>query len=72
MWQHHIKNINCKENIMANKLFDLLGVGASDDEIMKLYETLPDIFDNPFDKFINEAVNNRGCVYVELRQALPN
>lgn len=58
---------------MAHKLFhDLLGVGSSDDEIKELYEDLRDIFDNPFDKFIKEAVSNRGCVYVELRQTLAN
>jgi hypothetical protein len=58
---------------MAHKRFiELLGAGTSDDEFKELYEELRYIFDSPFDKLINEAVSNRGCVYVELRQTLPN
>jgi len=61
------------EGIMAHKLFlDLIGVGSSDEEMKELYQDLRDIFDGPFDKLISDAVSNRGCVYVELRQALPN
>ena len=57
---------------MAHKLFDLLGVGSSDDESKELHEVLQSMFESPFDKLINEAVSSRGCVYVELRQTLPN
>lgn len=58
---------------MAHKLFlDLIGAGSSGEEMKELYEDLRDIFDGPFDRLINDAVSNRGCVYMELRQALPN
>ena len=58
---------------MAHKLFlDLIGAGTPDEDMKELYEDLRDIFDGPFDKLINDAVSNRGCVYMELRQALPN
>ena len=56
---------------MAHKLFDqLMDANASDDEIEELYKDLKNIFDAPFDELINEAVNKRGCVYIENYQAL--
>jgi hypothetical protein len=57
---------------MAHELFDLLGVGSTDEESKELHKVLQNIFDSQFDRLINEAVSNRGCVYVELRQTLPN
>jgi hypothetical protein len=57
---------------MAHKLVDLLGVGSTDEESKELHKVLQNIFDSQFDRLINEAVSNRGCVYVELRQTLPN
>lgn len=58
---------------MEHKLFNqLMAANAADDEIEELYKDLKNIFDAPFDELINEAVNKRGCVYMELCQSLPN
>ena len=58
---------------MAHKLFNqLVATNVSDDEIEELYKDLQYIFDFPFDELINEAVNKRGCVYIEHCQRLAN
>ena len=58
---------------MAHKLFDqLMDANASNDEIEELYKDLKNIFDAPFDELINEAVNMRGCVLIEVAQTLAN
>ena len=58
---------------MQHKLFDqLMAAEASDDEIAELYNDLKYLFDAPFDELINEAVNKRGCVYMEICQSLAN
>jgi len=62
-----------KESILAHKLFDqLAAANVADDEIAELYEDLRYIFDSTFDEYINEAVNKRGCVYIEIYQPLAN
>ena len=58
---------------MEHKLFNqLMAANVEDDEIAELYEDLRHIFENTFDDLINEAVNKRGCVYLELLQQLAN
>jgi hypothetical protein len=58
---------------MEHKLFNqLMEANASDDEIAELYEDLRCIFNTPFDELINKALNERGCVYIELCQPLAN
>ena len=56
---------------MEHKLFNqLVAAKVADDEIAELYADLRYIFESTFDEVINEAVNKRGCVYIELCQAL--
>ena len=58
---------------MQHKLFDqLMAAKASDEEIAELYADLQDIFASTFDELINEAVNERGCVYMEIPQQHAN
>lgn len=55
--------------ILCQQLFD---ANATDEEIAELYNDLKYIFDAPFDELINEAVNKRGCAYIEIFQTLAN
>ena len=58
---------------MPHKLFDdILATNPTDVEIKELYEDLRHVFDSPFDELINEAVSNRGCVYLEICQPVAN
>ncbi len=50
----------------------LTASNADEDEIMELYTDLQFIYDNPFDKAIEDAVTVRKCAYVEITQSLPN
>jgi hypothetical protein len=53
---------------MGYNLYDLLGTGFSDDQILELHEVPRDIFDSRFDKFIDEAAGLRGYKCVGLGQ----
>jgi hypothetical protein len=43
----------------------LMASSPSEDDITELYEDLKYVFDSPFDTLINEAVIERGAVYIE-------
>ena len=54
---------------MNHKLFNqLTDANVDDDEIEELYQDLRFIFDDPFDVVINDAIKQRGVVYIEQIQ----
>ena len=54
---------------MKHKLFDqLTEANVANEEIEELYEDLRFIFENPFDAAINDAIHNRGALYIEQSQ----
>lgn len=58
---------------MEHKLFNqLVAANVADEEIKELYDDLRHIFESTFDELINEAVNKRGCIYLEICQPLAN
>ena len=58
---------------MNHKLMNqLTAANVSDDEILELYMDLQFIYDNPFDKAIEDAISFRGCAYVEIDQMVAN
>jgi hypothetical protein len=60
------------EKIMDHKLMGhLTASDATPDEIKELFNDLKYIYDNPFDTYINEAME-RGCVYIEQQDPLAN
>lgn len=57
----------------THKLFDeMLALNPTDEDIKNLYADLNHVFGSTFDEKINEAILNRGAVYIELPQILPN
>lgn len=57
------------ENMMNHKLINQLSsANAAEEEIEELFQDLKFIYENPFDQAIEEAVNKRGCAYVEISQ----
>ena len=56
-----------------SKLFkQLIEANVSDEEISELYEDLKYIFESTFDEAVAEAVNIRGCQYIEAPEQRPN
>ncbi len=54
---------------MKHKLFDqLTEANVANEEIEELYEDLRFIFESPFDAAINDAIRNRGALYIEQTQ----
>lgn len=57
---------------MEHRLLNqLTASNCTDEEIKELYEDLQFIYDNPFDKTVNDAIA-RGCAYVEVLQQQAN
>jgi len=57
---------------MEHRLLNqLTASNCTDEEIKELYEDLQFIYDNPFDKIVNDAIR-RGCAYVEVLQQQAN
>lgn len=55
---------------MKHKLFDqLTEANVANEEIEELYEDLRFIFESPFDAAINDAIRNRGALYIEQTQS---
>jgi hypothetical protein len=38
---------------------------VTEEEVLELYEDLKNIYDNPVDSILEDAIVNRGCTYVE-------
>ena len=58
---------------MNHKLMNqLTAANVSDDEIFELYVDLQFLYDNPFDKAIEDAITIRRCAYIEIEQMVAN
>jgi hypothetical protein len=59
------------EDLMNHKLINQLSAAnAAEEDIEELFQDLKFVYENPFDAAIEEAVNARGCVYVEISQSV--
>lgn len=56
---------------MNHKLINQLSAAnAAEEDIEELFQDLKFVYENPFDAAIEEAVNKRGCAYVEISQSV--
>jgi len=61
------------ERIPSRLFTQLAEANVSDNEMAELFEDLKYIFEsNEFDNAVAEAVNIRGCQYIEVPEQRPN
>lgn len=59
------------EDLMNHKLINQLSAAnVAEEDIEELFQDLKFVYENPFDAAIKEAVDTRGCAYVEISQSV--